>query len=132
MALVGIEEGITAYGFPNFMDKAANNLKLHLFTNNHAPAAADTIASYTECTDPSYAAVALTAANWTIVQITGPISQASYPQQTFTFTNATNVYGYYVTDSGSNKVIWAEKFAAAPLACSATVPLDLTPKVTMQ
>jgi hypothetical protein len=106
-------------------------MKLHLFVNNHTPAAADTLSLYSECTDGSYLPVALTAGSWVLSSITGPKAQAAYPMQTFTFTGSTAVYGYYVTDAASTKVIFAELFTGAPQTFNSGLPLDLTLKVTL-
>ncbi len=131
MALLGIEEGIQAFLFPNALNNGTTNLKLHLYTNNLTPAAADVLASYTECADASYAAVALTAASWVLSSISGPKAQAAYPTVTFTFTSSAVLYGYYITDSATTKVIIAEKFSGAPITFGPTLPLALTLKVTL-
>jgi hypothetical protein len=131
MALVGIAEGIKAYGLPNFQNAGTGYYRAHLYTNNHTPAAADTLASYTECADASYASVLLNSA-WTYTTLAGPVTQAAYPQLTFNFAASANIYGYYVTDSGSDKVVWAELFAGAPVAFGPTAPLLLTLQITMQ
>lgn len=93
---------------------APENLVLCLFTSNTTPAEADTTATYTEASGFGYAAVNLTpVANWTITP--GNPAVASFPQQTFTFTGALgNVYGYYVKQVTSGKLMWAEKFTDGP------------------
>lgn len=131
MALVGISEGILAFGMPNFLNNGTNNYKLHLFVNNITPAAADVLASYSECSDASYAAFALVAGTWVLSTITGPKTQAAYPAHTFNFTSSTVVYGYYVTDSASTKVVWAEAFVGGPFTFNSGLPLSLTLKVTL-
>ena len=87
------------------------NLKLHLFKSNTTPSATDTVSTYTESTAAGYAAVSLTGSNWTI-STTSNVTTATYPAQTFTYTAAENVYGYYVTDAGSTTVLFAEAFAS--------------------
>ena len=78
MALLGIEQGIISFLESFMLNKTASaNLKLHLYTNNHTPAAGDTLSSYTECTDSGYAAVTLTGSNWTIADNGSGVSQAS-------------------------------------------------------
>lgn len=131
MSLVGIEEGIQAFGFPNFLDQTGTGLKLHLFTNNYTPVASSVLSNFTECADASYAAVALTPGSWSITNVSG-VATASYPLQTFSFTSSATIYGYYVTDTSTTKVVWAERFGGAPLSFSSSLPLDLTLKVTMQ
>src|SRR5690606_23054702 len=77
---------------------AAENLVLHLYTNDVTPGETDTTASYTEATFTGYAAITLTAANWVVTE--GAPSNAAYPQQTFTSSadqTSQAVYGYYLT-----------------------------------
>lgn len=94
---------------------AVENLILKLYTNNITPSEADTAATYTEASGFGYAAVTLTAANWTTTE-SNPTS-STYPEITFSFTGALgNVYGYYVVGATSNRVRWAERFSTAPLA----------------
>ena len=94
---------------------AAENLVLRLYTNDITPAEADTAASYTEATFTGYAAITLTAANWTVTE--GAPSNASYAQQTFTSSadqTPQSVYGYYFTRVTSGRIAWAERFPAGP------------------
>ena len=131
MALLGIEEGLNAFLEQFMLNKATPaNLKLHLYTNNHTPAASDTLSSYTECADSGYTAVTLTGSSWTMGTDGSGNSQASYPQQTFTFNGSVTIYGYYVTDGSSTKVCWAEIFSSS-LSFTAGQSLALTLKVTL-
>lgn len=92
---------------------APQNLVLRLFTSNTTPAETDTEATYTEASGNGYAAITLTAANWTTTP--GAPTETAYPEQTFTFTGALgNVYGYYLTQVTSGKLVWAERFTGAP------------------
>jgi hypothetical protein len=130
MALLGIEQGIQAYLLPYALNNATPaNLKVHLYTNNHAPAAGDTIANYTECTDTGYSAQSLAGGSWTFADVSN-VTTASYPAITWTFNAAQTIYGYYVTDTGTNKVIWAEEFSAA-LNFGAGQQLSLTLNITL-
>jgi len=84
---------------------------LKLFTNDVTPGESDTEATYTEASGYGYGAKALTGANW------NPASggSISHPQQIFTFTGPLgNVYGYYIVQATSGKLIWVERFAGAP------------------
>lgn len=96
------------------VNKAApQDLVLRLFTNNITPAETDVAATYTEATGFGYAAITLTGATWTVTE--GAPGNASYPQQTFTFTGALgNVYGYYLTRVTSGRIAWAERFSDGP------------------
>ena len=88
------------------------NAVLHLYSNNHTPAYADTVSSYTEATFTGYASVTLTGASWTISG-TNPAA-ATYAAQAFASSaNQTlqTIYGYYITVSGN--LVAAELFASS-------------------
>jgi len=90
------------------------SLVLKLFTNDVTPGETDTEATYTEASGHGYAPATLTPGTWTVT--TGFPSQAAYPAQTFTFTGPLgNVYGYYLTQVSSGKLLVAERFQDAPL-----------------
>jgi hypothetical protein len=103
-------------GLQFFLNKTASqDLRLKLFTNNQTPGEAHTEADYTEMgAVQSYAYINLVAATWTITP--GAPSSGAYPQQTWTFTagGPTNVYGYFVIQQTSGKLMWAERFSGAP------------------
>lgn len=91
------------------------DLHLHLFSNNHTPAAGDTVSSLTEVSGGGYAAITLTYANWTIGG--GDPGVALYNTfQSFLFTGATSgpgtIYGYYVTPADNLTLLWEERFPA--------------------
>lgn len=92
---------------------AGESLVLRLFTSNTTPAEADTAGTYTEASGSGYSAITLTGGSWSFTE--GAPSYASYAQQTFTFSGALgNVYGYYVTQSSSGTLMWAERFSDGP------------------
>lgn len=96
---------------------AAETLTLKLFGNNITPGEADTAATYTEVSGGGYAAKTMTGANWTAAN--GSNSYITHSAQTFSFTGATTpntVYGYYLVQSTSNRVMWAERFSDGPYA----------------
>lgn len=107
------------------------DLVYRLFANNITPAETDTAATYTEAAGGGYAAITLTGANWTITP--GAPTQASYAQQTWTFTGplTTNptVYGYYVTRVTDLDLILAETFTPFTPANNGDQIL-LTPRIT--
>lgn len=107
------------------------DVKLHLFTNNHTPAEGDTTASYTESTAAGYSAKTLTGSSWSISTTSGT-STASYAAQTFTYTAAETVYGYYVTNNAANKVLWAELFPSAFAIPSGGGSVVVTPAITAE
>jgi hypothetical protein len=99
----------------NFLNVAApQDLVLKLYSSNTTPAETSTAADFTETTGGGYSDAALVAGNWTITG-GGPTS-AAYPEIVFSFDGAAgNVYGYYVVQSVSGNLLWAEQFAGAPL-----------------
>lgn len=111
---------------------AATTLTLRLFSNNHTPAAATTAADLTEVAGGGYAAIALTPASWSTTG--GSPTSSAYPEQTFTFTGATDspgtIYGYYLTNAAGTLVL-AERLAATftPAANGDTV--KVTPTITL-
>lgn len=108
----------------------AEDLIIRLYSNNVTPGEADTEATYTEVSGGGYAAVTFTPASWTITE-GGPTS-AAYPKITWTFTGAVgNVYGYYVVESSSGKLRWAERFVDGPYNIDAAgKSIDVTPQFT--
>jgi hypothetical protein len=99
----------------NILNKTApQSGRLKLFTSNTTPAETDTEASYTEAAGFGYVDIGpLTPASWTITP--GAPTSAAYPEQTFTFTGALgNVYGYYVVQTTSGKILFAERFSTGP------------------
>jgi len=132
MALLGIEQGIQSFLEPFLLDAAtpAGALRIHLYTNNHTPTIGDTLANYTECTDPMYPAVSMTGANWSFANNAG-VCTATYQQITWNFGGNVTLYGYYVTDAANGKVCWAEKFST-PINLGSGQGLILIPQLTLQ
>ena len=90
---------------------APQNLILRLYTSNTTPGESDTEATYTEASGSGYSAITLTGSSWNAAS-GGSIS---YAQQTFTFTGALgNVYGYFLTQASSGKLVLAERFSDGP------------------
>lgn len=111
---------------------APQNLVLRLFTNNVTPGETDLAATYTEASGNGYAAQNLTAASWTVAE--GAPTEATHPEMTFTFTGALgNVYGYYVTQATSGKLMWAERFTGAPFNIANNGDqIRVTPKLALE
>ncbi|HWP59545.1 MAG TPA: hypothetical protein VNL14_16755 [Candidatus Acidoferrales bacterium] len=113
---------------------APQNLVLRLFKNNVTPAEGDTEANYTEADFTGYSAITLTGANWTVT--TGAPSEASYAQQTFSSSAnqaAQNIYGYYLTQVTSGKLVWAERFTDGPYPIANNGDqIKVTPKITLE
>ena len=107
-------------------------LVLHLFKNNPAISDATVIGDLTEATEAGYSVITLAGASWTITS-PGGLGTATYAEQTFTFTTAASIYGYYVTSTTASELLWLEKFSGAPF----TLPggggtIGITPKITLE
>lgn len=107
---------------------AGQNLVLRLYVNDKTPAEADTEADYTEAVGNGYASVELIGENWVVEE-----GSASYAQQTFTFTGALgNVYGYYMTQAVSGKLVYAERFSTGPFNIQNNGDqIKITPQITL-
>ena len=105
-----------------------NPVRYHLYTNNVSPGHLDTLATYTEASFAGYAAVNVS--SWGASTIDSGFHANSTASQ-ISFTNSSgssqNVYGYYVTDTGSGFLWYAELFAGAPIAIANGTSLFLTP-----
>jgi hypothetical protein len=100
----------------NFLNNTApQSLVLRLYSNNVTPNKLDVVGDYTEVTGNGYSAVTLDPANFSFSS--GDPSTATYPQVTYTFTgNAGNVYGYFVTRASAGDLLFANRFANAPIS----------------
>ena len=111
---------------------AATTLTLRLFSNNYTPINSTVAGDVAQVSGGGYAGIALTAASW--VTTPGSPTSSAYPEQTFTFTGATDspgtIYGYYVTNA-AGALVWAERIAAVftPAANGDTV--KVTPALTL-
>jgi hypothetical protein len=109
---------------------AGQNGVLRLYTNNITPGETDTAGTYTEAAGNGYAAITLTGGSWTVTEA-DPAS-AAYAQQTFTFTGALgDVYGYFVTQTTSGILMYAERFSGAPINIANNGDqIKITPTIT--
>lgn len=109
------------------------SFSLRLFINDMTPAASDVFANYTEMAAvQAYAAKVLTASNFTL-SLNATTAEATYAQQTWTFTGGTAVaiYGYFLVDSSDNKIIGAERFSSTFVAQTNGDQLKVTPKISL-
>ena len=107
------------------------NWILRLYTSNTTPAEADTVATYTEASQAGYSAKTLTGASWTVATANN-VTTATYAEQTFTFTEAATVYGYYYTDAAGTTLLIAERFAGAPFTLPASGgSISITPLISL-
>ena len=66
---------------------------------------------------------------WSVaLDMTGTGAIGSYADITFNFTNPSDVYGYYVTDTGVN-LLWAERFVPAPYAVLGGGSIGISPRI---
>jgi len=106
------------------------NLKLHLFKNNYTPVGGSVLSNFTEVTLTGYAAVTLTGSSWSIA-VASNVVTASYAAQTFTFSaTGETVYGYYVTDNGTAKVLWAELLGTPYVVPGGGGSVTITPTIS--
>jgi hypothetical protein len=116
MALLVPNEG-EIIALEAFVGKTAGgDQNLKLFQSNTTPSETDTNATYTEATWTGYAAIAINGASWGAASGGAP-SSIAYAQQTFTSSagsQSQNNYGYYVTQTTTNKLKWAERFGDGP------------------
>jgi hypothetical protein len=110
---------------------APDDVKYHLYSNNHTPAAADSLSNYTELAGGGYSAQTATGSGWSTAPV-GGIETATAPDLTFSLTSSFTVYGYFVTDSGGTHLLWAELFTGGPITfASLGGTLTLTPTIGM-
>ena len=111
---------------------APQDLDLCLFKNDYTPVEGSIETNLTAADFTGYAVIQLTAASWTITP--GAPTQASYAQQTFTSSadqTLQNIYGYYLKQRTSGKLVWAERFTDAPYAISNNGDqIKITPTIT--
>lgn len=109
----------------------ADNVRLHLYTNNLTPAQGDTISMYTESAAAGYSIKELPGSQWTYATVSGT-SAATYARQTYTYSTGETVYGYYITNQATSTVIWAERFTGAPFQVpSGGGNIDVDPKLQL-
>ncbi|RDJ35488.1 MAG: hypothetical protein DWQ19_11775 [Crenarchaeota archaeon] len=107
-------------------------LVLHLFKNNPTISDATVYGDLTEATEAGYAAITLTGTDWTVADV-GGLGTATYAEQTFTFTTAASIYGYYVTSTTASELLWLEKFSGAPFTLpSGGGSIGISPRITLE
>lgn len=111
---------------------AGQNLVLKLFKSNTTPAETDTAGTYTEADFTGYSAITLTGSSWVVTP--GAPSSAAYAQQTFTSSadqSAQNVYGYFLVQTSSGTLVYAERFTGAPFVIQNNGDnIKVTPTIT--
>lgn len=112
-------------------------LTLKLYSNDKTPADGDIAANYTEVAGGGYVNKPLTFANWGITGGAPTIALYNATQQ-WVFTGPTDapstIYGYYVIETVSGVLKWAQRFAAGvvPFTPIAGSVIRVTPRITME
>lgn len=104
-----------------------------LYVNDVTPADASVAATFTEMSTLGYAAKTLTKTSWvTTAGAAGQPASSAYAQQTWTFTSGTAVivYGYFVTDTTSGLLLWAERFPNPKTVGNTGDQILITPALT--
>lgn len=81
---------------------------MRLYNNNHTPAEADVLGTYTQASAAGYTAVQLPGTGWTVSTSLGTTT-GEHAEQTFSFTTSATIYGYYVTDDAATGLLWSER-----------------------
>lgn len=90
------------------------DMVVRLYSFPRVPQRSDTMASFVEPTDPTYAPVVVTPSEWEIDDSGDfPVAYVS-PALEFTFTNPVSLYGYYVSDPTSTVLLWSQTFDQYP------------------
>jgi len=106
---------------------------LKLFVNDYAPVEGSIASNFTEMSTCGYVAKTLDRASWS-TSSAGGVTTASYPQQTWTFTagGPTTVYGYFIVETTSGIILWAELFESPQVIQNTGDQILLTPKFTLE
>lgn len=111
---------------------ATGDVKLRLFKNNYTPVEGSTVAAFTQASAAGYAEQTLAGASWTVATSSG-VTEAAYPERTFSFSAAETIYGYYVVDAAGTTVLWAERFDGAPFNIPAGGgSVKVTPRIRLE
>ena len=113
---------------------APQDSRLKLYTSNTTPAEGDTEATYTEASGNGYADKALAGSSWGAASTGGGTSSIAFAEQTFTLTGALgNVYGYFIVQETSGKILWAERFSNGPYDIQNNGDqIKVTPKIELE
>ena len=112
---------------------AAEDLTLCLYVNNVTPSDASVAGTFTEMSTLGYTSKSLVKGSWTVAQNGSSKAEASYAQQSWTFTSGTavTVYGYFVKRATTGDLVWAERFTAPHTVQNTGDTIRVTPKITL-
>lgn len=111
---------------------APGNQTLKLYVGDTPITDATVAGDFTEMSTLGYAAKTLTKASWTVAQ-DSDVALGTYAEQTWTFTagSLVSVYGYFVIDSTSGVLLWAERFTLSKDVLNSGDVIRVTPKITL-
>ncbi len=131
MSLLGTKAG-DAYLLSQAAGLSADTkLVLHLSTNARTPTYDDTPGSWTEASGSGYTTVDLDFSAVTVFTA-DPFSYWQWAVQTYGFTGAINITGYWISDPGNNYVVSAEQISPAWSFGSLGGPATIQPTIGLQ
>jgi len=104
---------------------------LRLYENDVSPAEGDTTATYTEATIAGYSQKSLVRATWNPASTDTGTTSKTYPQQSWTFTGAGTIYGYYIVKATAGTILWAERVFGSGQAFQNTDQFLLTVRIEL-
>lgn len=112
--------------------QASSDCEMHLYNNNKTPAPTDVLGNYTESVASNYSGARLVGTAWTVASGASIGATATYAQQSFNFSGADTIYGYFVTASQKSVLLWAELFTGGPFTLpSSGGTIAVTPKISL-
>lgn len=108
------------------------NQILRLYLGDTVITDATVTGDFVEMATLGYASKSLTKANWVVGQDNN-VGLATYAEQTWTFTGGTqvSVYGYFITDTTTGALLWAERFTQSKDILNNGDIIRVTPKITL-
>ncbi len=106
------------------------DIVVRLYTNNYTPIETTVIGDLTDATATGYGPITATPGSWSI---SGDPTEASHTEIEFIFTDGEpTVYGYFITNTADDTLLWAEEFVDGPY----TIPagggsIFITPKIQL-
>lgn len=132
--MVNQAEEILAKYLVNKSPASSEDLVLRLFQNNKTPADGDTESNYTEATFTGYGSKSLSGSSWTITP--GAPTTLTYAEQEFASTadqSSQSIYGYYITQASSGKLLCVWRFADGPYVVSKNGDkIKVTPNISIK
>jgi len=114
------------------LDGLAAAVEVNLYQNDYAPDPTTVLADLDVATYDGYAAETVTPATWPVFFQGNSQAVAVGPGIVFTPTGSTTpnvIYGYYLTDTGGTRLIWAERFPEAKVMNGVTTGFTLIPAI---